>query len=78
MSMVSVLIVYLMMYKKLHIVIKLCRDSPTEMPGLREGDRVLKVNLTNVNNENHRQVRARIGAIANEIKLMVVNELAIK
>ena len=65
-------------YENRHIVFKLFRDSPAEMAGLKEGDRVLEVNLTNVNNENHRQVRARIGAIANETKLLVVDEMAIQ
>ena len=53
-------------------------DSPAEMAGLREGDRIIEVNLVNISNENHRQVVERIKSIPNETKLLVVDEVADK
>ena len=40
--------------------------SPAEVAGLKEGDRIIEVNGTNIANENHRQVVERIKAISNE------------
>ena len=40
--------------------------SPAEVAGLKEGDRIIEVNGTNIANENHRQVVERIKAIPNE------------
>lgn len=57
---------------------KVDADSPAELAGLREGDRIIEVNLVNISNENHRQVVERIKSIPNETKLLVVDELADK
>jgi Na(+)/H(+) exchange regulatory cofactor NHE-RF2 len=53
-------------------------DSPAQLAGLREGDRIIEVNLVNIANENHRQVVERIKSIPNETKLLVIDELADK
>ena len=49
-------------------------DSPAEAAGLKEGDRIIEVNGVNVNLENHRQVVQRIKAVAEETRLLVVDE----
>ncbi|GFY66627.1 hypothetical protein TNIN_323421 [Trichonephila inaurata madagascariensis] len=51
-------------------------DSPAQLAGLREGDRIIEVNGVNIANENHRQVVERIKSISNETKLLVVDEEA--
>jgi membrane-associated protease RseP (regulator of RpoE activity) len=53
-------------------------DSPAQLAGLREGDRIIEVNLVNISNENHRQVVERIKSVPNETKLLVIDELADK
>jgi Na(+)/H(+) exchange regulatory cofactor NHE-RF2 len=53
-------------------------DSPAQLAGLREGDRIIEVNLVNISNENHRQVVERIKSVPNETKLLVLDELADK
>ncbi|KAG8195498.1 hypothetical protein JTE90_010801 [Oedothorax gibbosus] len=51
-------------------------DSPAQHAGLQEGDRIIEVNGVNIANENHRQVVERIKSVANETKLLVVDEAA--
>ena len=48
-------------------------DSPAESAGLKEGDRIIEVNGTNISNENHAQVVTRIKAVPDETKLLVVD-----
>jgi C-terminal processing protease CtpA/Prc len=48
-------------------------DSPASAAGLKEGDRIVEVNGTNISNENHAQVVSRIKAVADETKLLVVD-----
>jgi C-terminal processing protease CtpA/Prc len=50
--------------------------SPAEAAGLREGDRIVEVNGTNVAMENHQQVVERIKAVSDETKFLVVDEAA--
>jgi sodium/hydrogen exchange regulatory cofactor NHE-RF2 len=50
--------------------------SPAEQSGLREGDRIIEVNGTNIAQENHKQVVERIKAIANETRLLVIDPKA--
>lgn len=57
---------------------KVDKDSPAELAGLKANDRIIEVNGTNISNENHKQVVQRIKAIANETKLLVVDETADK
>ncbi|CAG2109009.1 unnamed protein product [Medioppia subpectinata] len=57
---------------------KVDADSPAQLAGLREGDRIIEVNLVNISNENHRQVVERIKSIPNETKLLVIDETADK
>ena len=47
--------------------------SPAVAAGLKENDRIVEVNGTNIANENHQQVVSRIKAVANEVKLLVVD-----
>lgn len=42
--------------------------SPAEDAGLKEGDRIVEVNGTNIAQENHKQVVERIKAIPNETR----------
>ena len=39
---------------------KVDEDSPAEIAGLREGDRIVEVNGVNISQENHKQVVQRI------------------
>jgi C-terminal processing protease CtpA/Prc len=47
--------------------------SPAEAAGLREGDRIIEVNGTNIGNENHAQVVERIKAVPDEVLFLVVD-----
>ena len=48
--------------------------SPAERGGLKEGDRIVEVNDCNICHENHKQVVARIKAIPDETRLLVVDK----
>jgi len=48
-------------------------DSPSQAAGLKEGDRIVEVNNTNIGNENHQQVVGRIKAGGEEVTLLVVD-----
>ncbi|CAL4063610.1 unnamed protein product [Meganyctiphanes norvegica] len=52
---------------------KIDNDSPAEVAGLKEGDRIIEVNGVNIGNENHKQVVSRIKAVSKETKLLVVD-----
>lgn len=52
---------------------KVDENSPASAAGLKEGDRIVEVNGTNIGNENHQQVVQRIKAVPNETKLLVVD-----
>lgn len=52
---------------------KIDDESPAQMAGLREGDRIVEVNGVNINNENHRQVVERIKSDPHETRLLVVD-----
>lgn len=52
---------------------KVDANSPASDAGLKEGDRIIEVNGTNIENENHQQVVGRIKAVPNETKLLVVD-----
>ena len=52
---------------------KVDAGSPADSAGLKEGDRIVEVNGTNISNENHAQVVSRIKAVADETKLLVVD-----
>lgn len=47
--------------------------SPAEDAGLKEGDRIVEVNGTNIGNENHQQVVQRVKAVSDETTLLVVD-----
>jgi len=47
--------------------------SPAQAAGLRDGDRIVEVNGTNVALENHQQVVERIKAVPDEVRLLVVD-----
>lgn len=53
---------------------KVDENSPAEEAGLKEGDRIIEVNLVNITQENHKQVVQRIKAVANETRLLVVDK----
>ena len=55
---------------------KVDENSPAEAAGLKEGDRIVEVNGTNIGNENHSQVVQRVKAVPNETKLLVVDSKA--
>jgi len=52
---------------------KIDPGSPADQAGLKEGDRIVEVNGTNVANENHQQVVERIKAVPDETKFLVVD-----
>ena len=47
--------------------------SPAEAAGLKEQDRIIEVNGTNIGNENHQQVVQRIKSVPDETRLLVVD-----
>jgi len=51
------------------------QNSPAEYAGLLVGDRVVEVNGVNVGLENHKQVVARIKAVDDTTKLLVVDKV---
>ncbi|CAG2115386.1 unnamed protein product [Medioppia subpectinata] len=57
-----------------HYISKVDADSPAQLAGLREGDRIIEVNCVNISNENLRQMGERIKSIPNETKLLVIDE----
>lgn len=52
-------------------------DSPAEVAGLKQGDRIIEVNGVNIGNETHKQVVQRIKAIACEVRLLVIDPMAV-
>lgn len=50
--------------------------SPAESAGLRQGDRIIEVNGTNITNETHKKVVELIKAVPNETKLLVIDPRA--
>ncbi len=50
--------------------------SPAAAAGLKEGDRIIEVNGTNIANENHQQVVQRIKALSDETTLLVLDSEA--
>jgi len=50
--------------------------SPAEVAKLRAGDRIVEVNGINIGSENHQQVVTRIKSVADETKLLVLDEEA--
>lgn len=53
---------------------KIDDDSPAQMAGLREGDRIVEVNGVNISEETHRQVVERIKSDPQQTKLLVVDQ----
>lgn len=56
-----------------HFVGKVDDASPALAGGLREGDRIVEVNGTNIGNENHQQVVARIQSVPHETRILVLD-----
>lgn len=52
---------------------KVDANSPAEAAGLREGDQIIEVNGVNIGSETHKQVVQRIKAIANEVRLLLLD-----
>ncbi|XP_053685163.1 Na(+)/H(+) exchange regulatory cofactor NHE-RF1 [Sabethes cyaneus] len=50
--------------------------SPAEAAGLRQGDRIIEVNGTNITNETHKKVVELIKGIPNETRLLVIDPRA--
>ena len=57
---------------------KVDAGSPAEYANLKEGDRIVEVNGTNIGNENHQQVVQRIKAGGQKTSLLVVDAEADK
>merc|ERR1712183_444631 len=49
-------------------------ESPADAAGLKEGDKIIEVNGTNIGNENHGQVVARIKAGGEEARILVADK----
>ena len=47
--------------------------SPGQAAGMKEGDRIVEVNGTNIGNENHSQVVTRIKAAGEEVTMLLVD-----
>lgn len=52
---------------------KVDANSPAEMAGLKEGDRIIEVNGVAINSETHKQVVQRIKAMACEVRLLLLD-----
>ncbi|XP_063699235.1 Na(+)/H(+) exchange regulatory cofactor NHE-RF1 [Culicoides brevitarsis] len=52
---------------------KVDADSPAELAGLREGDRIIEVNGIDIGSETHKQVVERIKAVPHETTLLVID-----
>ncbi|XP_055624454.1 Na(+)/H(+) exchange regulatory cofactor NHE-RF1 [Toxorhynchites rutilus septentrionalis] len=50
--------------------------SPAESAGLRQGDRIIEVNGTNITTETHKKVVELIKSVPNETKLLVIDPRA--
>lgn len=50
--------------------------SPAEAAGLRQGDRIIEVNGTNITTETHKKVVELIKSVPNETKLLVIDPRA--
>ncbi|KFB45111.1 AGAP012008-PA-like protein [Anopheles sinensis] len=50
--------------------------SPAESAGLRQGDRIIEVNGTNITTETHKKVVELIKAVPNETRLLVIDPRA--
>lgn len=50
--------------------------SPAEAAGLRQGDRIIEVNGTNITTETHKKVVELIKAVPNETRLLVIDPRA--
>lgn len=50
--------------------------SPAEAAGLRQGDRIIEVNGTNITTETHKKVVELIKGVTNETKLLVIDPRA--
>merc|ERR1711953_929497 len=48
-------------------------ESPADAAGVKKGDRIIEVNGTNISNENHAQVVARIKAGGEETRILVAD-----
>lgn len=55
-----------------HYIGKIDENSPAEKSGLKEGNRIISVNDSNISNENHNQVVQRIKALSDEVRLIVI------
>lgn len=56
-----------------HFVGRVDEGSPAAAGGLRQGDRIVEVNGTNIGNENHQQVVTRIQLVPHETRILVVD-----
>lgn len=48
-------------------------DSPAQAAGMKEGDRIVEVEGTNIGNENHSQVVTRIKAAGESVTMLLVD-----
>ena len=55
---------------------KVDESSPAESAGLRQGDRIIDVNGTNIGSETHKQVVERIKSVQNQTRLLVIDPRA--
>lgn len=55
---------------------KVDEGSPSELAGLRQGDRIIEVNGVNIGSETHKQVVERIKSVANHTRLLVIDPKA--
>merc|ERR1711894_218284 len=53
-------------------------ESPADAAGVKKGDKIIEVNGTNISNENHTQVVARIKAGGDETRILVADQDCVK
>lgn len=55
-----------------HYIGKVDANSPAEKSGLKEGNRIISVNESNISDETHKQVVQRIKSLSDEVRLIVI------
>ena len=55
---------------------KVDAGSPADQAGLRDGDRIIEVNSSNIETDTHKQVVDKIKAVSGKVTLLVVDQAA--
>uniref|UniRef100_A0A4W3ISM8 PDZ domain containing 1 n=1 Tax=Callorhinchus milii TaxID=7868 RepID=A0A4W3ISM8_CALMI len=59
-----------------HLIRSIVKESPAEQAGMRDGDRVLRVNDTFVDKDDHHQVVEKIKTYGNQVTFVVLDDVS--